>query len=69
MYVYTATEFEGEVKKECDEGELKWIDKDKILDLPTWEGDRVFYEKMLKTDEFFTAKVEYKGDKLVGYTV
>ena len=67
MYVYLATEFKGELKKECDEGELKWVDKDKVLDLPTWEGDRVFYEKMLKTDEFFTAKVEYEGDKLVKY--
>ncbi len=69
MYVYTATEFTGELKKECSEGELHWVDKDKILELPTWEGDRIFYEKMLKTDEFFTVKVEYKGDKLVSYKI
>jgi len=31
MYVYTATNFEGELH-ECDEGILKWIDKEKILD-------------------------------------
>ena len=47
MYVFTASEFEGELK-ECNEGTLQWIDKDKILDLPTWEGDRFFFEKMQK---------------------
>ena len=66
MYVYTTTEFKGKLK-ECKEGELHWIDKDKILDLPTWEGDRLFYEKMLEQDKFFTMKLEYKGDKLVAY--
>lgn len=64
MYIFTATEFEGELK-ECNEGTLQWIDKNKILDLPTWEGDRFFFEKMQKQEEFFTMKVEYKGDKLV----
>ena len=64
MYVFTASEFEGELK-ECNEGTLQWIDKDKILDLPTWEGDKFFFEKMQKQKEFFTMKVEYKGDKLV----
>ena len=64
MYVFTASEFEGKLK-ECNEGTLQWIDKDKILELPTWEGDRFFFEKMQKQKEFFTMKVEYKGDKLV----
>ena len=29
MYVFTASEFEGKLK-ECNEGTLQWIDKDKI---------------------------------------
>ena len=64
MYVYTATEFRGNLK-ECNEGVLEWVDKDKMLELPTWEGDRLFLEKMQKTEEFFTMKVEYIGNKLV----
>ena len=64
MYVYNATKFEGEVH-ECSEGVLKWIDKDKIFDLPIWEGDRLFLEKMQKETDFFTIKLEYVGDKLV----
>ena len=64
MYVYTATKFEGKVK-ECSEGTLKWIDKDKIYDLPIWEGDKLFLKRMQSNETFFTLKVEYKGDKLV----
>lgn len=64
MYVYTATEFEGDLI-ECDEGELKWIDKDKIYDLNIWEGDKLFLKRMENEEEFFTMKVEYEGDKLI----
>ena len=65
MYVFTADKFEGEIK-ECNEGDLEWVDEDKILDLKTWEGDRIFLERILKKDfPFFTARLEYNGDKLV----
>lgn len=65
MYVFTADKFEGELK-ECNEGDLEWVDEDKILDLKTWEGDRIFLERILKKDfPFFTARLEYNGDKLV----
>lgn len=67
MYVFTANKFEGELI-ECNEGELEWINKDKVLDLKTWEGDRLFLERILKIDyPFFTAKVEYEGEKLINY--
>lgn len=65
MYVFTADEFEGEII-ECNEGELKWIDKDKIMDLNIWEGDKVFLERIMKKDyPFFTARLEYINDNLV----
>ena len=64
MYVYTATKFEGKLHK-CNEGELEWIDKYKIYDLPIWEGDKLFLKRMQNNEPFFTLKVEYNGDKLV----
>ena len=64
MYLFTADGFAGELGK-CDEGELEWVAKDKILDLNTWEGDRLFLEKILEDAGFFTLKVVYKGDILV----
>ena len=67
MHLFTATEFEGELS-DCDEGELKWIEKDKILDLNLWEGDKVFLKYLLEDEEEFFLKLEYEGDKLVKCT-
>lgn len=64
MYLFTADAFTGEIGS-CNEGDLEWVDKDKILDLPTWEGDRIFLEKLLDNAGFFTVKVVYEGDRLV----
>ena len=66
MYVFTATEFEGNII-ECDEGDLKWIEKEKMATLPTWEGDHIFVDKLQKDDGFFSVKFEYDGEKLVRY--
>lgn len=65
MCVFTADAFDGEMI-ECDEGKLAWVEKSDILALPTWEGDRVFLERLLSGDErFFSIKLRYEGDKLV----
>lgn len=64
MYLFTANEFIGNLTG-CDEGELEWVDKDDILKLNIWEGDRIFLKKMIEEDNFFTLKVVYEGDNLV----
>ena len=68
MYVYTSNDFTGELI-DCNEGELEWIEKEKVRDMPTWEGDKIFLDRILEDTPFFTAKVEYEGDKLVDYKV
>lgn len=65
MCVFTADAFDGELI-ECDEGELAWVEKAEVLGLPTWEGDRVFLERLLSGDErFFSIKLRYEADHLV----
>lgn len=64
MYLFTANDFEGDLIS-CDEGGLEWVDKDKVPELTTWEGDRIFLEKLLQDSSFFTLKLVYEGDKLV----
>lgn len=65
MCVFTADTFDGELI-ECDEGELAWVEKSDVLGLPTWEGDRVFLERLLSGNErFFSIKLRYEGDRLV----
>lgn len=65
MYLFSATGFSGEVKSDCDEGELAWVPKDKVLALPTWEGDRYFLKPLLDGRERIDMIVEYEGDRLV----
>jgi 8-oxo-dGTP diphosphatase len=65
MYVYTADGFEGEIC-DCDEGELHWVEKDKLFSLPMWEGDRVFLTPLLNDSaEVFRFKLVYSGDALI----
>ncbi len=46
MYLYTATEWEGELTN-CSEGELAWIPKNAALALNLWEGDVHFIRRMI----------------------
>ena len=68
MHLYTADGYEGEII-DCDEGTLEWIDKSKILDLPLWEGDKLFLA-LLPTDvDFFDMTLQYHGEKLVSASI
>ncbi len=65
MSLYTADEFYGE-PIECNEGQLEWVDKEQVLKLNIWEGDKIFFRLMEEQDEFFSLKLVYDGgDKLV----
>lgn len=68
MHLFTATGFEGEMKI-CDEGELVWVPKSEIESLNIWEGDKIFFRLLVKSDKFFSLKLMYRGDALVGSEV
>ena len=64
MHLFTADGFHGTIK-ECDEGDLEWIDKRRLHELTLWEGDKIFL-RLLDTDEpFFSLKLCYQGDRLI----
>lgn len=50
---------------ECDEGELCWVEKSKVYDLPIWEGDKIFFRLLEERYDFFSLKLRYEGEKLV----
>lgn len=60
MFLFKCSDFSGEIR-ECDEGELEWIPKDRLYDLDIWEGDRFFLEKIYNGCEFFTLKLVYSS--------
>ena len=63
MHLFTADRFTGTLL-DCDEGELAWVDKSRVPDLPLWEGDRVFLRLLSEGAPFFLLKLVYRGDTL-----
>ena len=65
MCVFTADGYSGELI-ECNEGELCWVDKKIVPELPTWEGDKAFLNLLLSEEKrFFSVKLQYEGEMLV----
>lgn len=64
IHLYTASKFTGTLL-ECDEGNLEWIPKSEIDKLKLWEGDKIFFKLLRETEDFFSLKLRYEGEKLV----
>lgn len=60
MSLFTADGFEGELLP-CDEGELEWVDIDKVQELNIWEGDKIFFRLLKERQDFFSLKLVYDG--------
>ena len=58
MYLFTADGFEGELK-ECNEGDLQWVKRDFLDQLPKWEGDRIFLDLLWQDAPFFLLTLQY----------
>lgn len=64
--LYTADRFEGELR-DCDEGTLEWVPKRELHNLNLWEGDKIFFDLLNQDVPFFSLKLQYQGDILIGY--
>jgi len=62
--VYVCKSYSGKLGK-CDEGTLKWVDKNKIYSLNLWEGDRLFLNMLIEDKKGFDLSLYYKRKKLV----
>ncbi|MGY3725306.1 8-oxo-dGTP diphosphatase [Granulicatella balaenopterae] len=67
-YVFHVTKFSGELI-DCPEGTLAWVPYQKVMDLPTWEGDLIFLEWILTDKPFFSAKFIYQDMELLDHSV
>ena len=64
MYLFTADRYHGDMI-DCDEGDLEWVDKEKVPLLPLWEGDKLFFRLLAQGTPPFLMTLRYAGDKLV----
>ena len=63
MHLFWADRFTGTIRA-CDEGNLEWISKEDLLQLPMWEGDKIFLRLLDERPPFFSLKLTYEGDTL-----
>ena len=63
MHLYTATGWTGALK-ECNEGVLEWVRREKMKELPQWEGDKIFLRLLEEEAPFFSLKLCYEVDRL-----
>ncbi len=69
-FVFLITKFEGTPFSENEEGNLVWIERDSIKDLPMWEGDKFFIPLVLDDDPRpFHAYLPYKDGRPAGWSV
>lgn len=66
-FVFTTDDFEGELIDSV-EGNLRWIETERLPELELWEGDRQFLP-LLDRPGFFSGKFVYKNGALVDYAL
>ncbi len=64
MHLFHAKKFSGKIR-DCDEGVLEWISKEKFAELPHWDGDRIFLTLLDREFPFFSLKLSYRKGVLV----
>lgn len=76
MYLYSSSDFvpadedAAAIFKEtgeyalpaCDEGTLRWVPEEEMLELPMWEGDRVFISKLFQGADSISMTLQYTGE-------
>lgn len=64
MHLYTASIEDGAQICVCSEGDLEWVAKEKIPELPIWAGDKIFLRLLAEDAPFFRLRLEYHGETL-----
>ena len=68
VFLFTVTKFSGKVKS-CSEGELVWVEKNKLDELPMHEGDRHFLKWIQENTGIISVKYIYDNGVLKYYQI
>ena len=68
MHLFTCKEYSGTLSL-CSEGELKWVKRSELENIPLWEGDLIFLRLLENDNPFFSLKLIYENDTLVKYEI
>jgi len=68
-FLFLVTRFSGTPLTSNPEGTLEWIDVEKILELPLWEGDRHFLPLIFDADARpFHGVMPYRDGRMVSWS-
>ncbi|HEX6833539.1 MAG TPA: 8-oxo-dGTP diphosphatase [Rudaea sp.] len=67
-FLFVVTRFEGTPLERNAEGALEWVDVERILELPLWEGDRHFLPMVFDADPRpFHGVMPYRDGRMVSW--
>jgi 8-oxo-dGTP diphosphatase len=67
-FVFVVTRFSGMSLQDNAEGTLEWVEVEKILDLPLWEGDRHFLPLVFDADpRTFHGIMPYRDGRMLSW--
>jgi len=64
MYLFSSRRWTGTLREDCPEGDLSWVAKEKVGELPIWAGDRIFLRLMEEDRPAFLLTLSYHGNEL-----
>ena len=62
MYLFTATDWTGELNMDCKEGDLAWVPKGEVLNLPIWKGDEIFLRLLAQDAPPYLLTLDYRSE-------
>jgi 8-oxo-dGTP diphosphatase len=67
--IFLVTEFSGTPRTQNPEGDLCWVDINKIMDLPMWDGDRHFLPLVFDDDpRAFHGVMPYENGRMKSWS-
>jgi len=68
-FVFLIRAFAGSPRERSEEGPLAWVEVARMMDLPMWEGDRLFLPLVFGADPRpFHGYMPYENDRPKGWT-
>jgi 8-oxo-dGTP diphosphatase len=69
-FIFRIGQWSGTVRDESPEGPLIWVDLDRVLTVPLWEGDHYFLPLVFdRNGPPFHAAMPYRNGRPTGWTV
>ena len=67
-FIFRIDRWSGTPRRENADGTLEWVDVDRVLELPLWEGDRHFLPLVFRGERQFHGVMPYRDGRPVSWS-